>query len=425
MTRSQSKIGTLLTAALVLIFSIPNAGAVELTIWHHTYPPAEEFIKQKAAEYTKQNPNVTFKFESDPHGDYEVKLFAAFAGGNAPDIINLLDYLYPKFVQKKLLAEISLPAFGVKTKEELEALYEPGALVGNTVDGKIYGVPEELNTFALFLNKKHFAEAGLDATDPKIWPKTWKDLFALAKKVERRDASGKLTRLGFNWVWGNDGFWYAMQYWPILVQYGGHPVDETGAVKINSPECVKAFTETWLSVIKDGIGGPNYASVNPVNALQDFGSGRQSMAMAGIWAPPLWDQEVRDNYVTVPLPQLDPAKPATLLYNYSMTVTSASKHPEEAWKFLRFLTSDGDGYLTHTGYITGLRGWNETPTARKVQGVDVFAQGMKWGSYYWKSVTWAQEGAAIKKAIESFAQGTDVKEALDGAAEEMKAARSQ
>jgi multiple sugar transport system substrate-binding protein len=50
---------------------------------------------------------------------------------------------------------------------------------------------------------------------------------------------------------------------------------------------------------------------------------------------------------------------------------------------------------------------------------------MKWGSYYWKSVTWAQEGAAIKKAIESFAQGTDVKEALDTAAEEMKAARSQ
>jgi hypothetical protein len=51
--------------------------------------------------------------------------------------------------------------------------------------------------------------------------------------------------------------------------------------------------------------------------------------------------------------------------------------------------------LTHTGYITGLRGWNETPVAKKVQGVDVFAQ------------------------------GTDVKEALDVAAEEMKAACSQ
>ena len=103
--RSHYNIGIFLSVALLSMLSIGSARAVELTIWHHTYPPAEEFIKIKAAEFTKQNPDVTFKFESDPHGDYEVKLFAAFAGGNAPDIINLLDYLYPKFVQKKLLAE--------------------------------------------------------------------------------------------------------------------------------------------------------------------------------------------------------------------------------------------------------------------------------------------------------------------------------
>lgn len=99
--------------------------AAELTLWHHTYPPAEEFIKQKAAEYTKLHPDVTFKFESDPHGDYEVKLLAAIASGSPPDMINVLDYLYPKFVAKGLLAEISLPAMGVKTKEELDALYAP------------------------------------------------------------------------------------------------------------------------------------------------------------------------------------------------------------------------------------------------------------------------------------------------------------
>src|SRR6478735_2460990 len=74
------------------------ANAAELKIWHHTYPPAEEFIKQKAAEYTKLHPDVTFQFQSDPHGDYEVKLLAAIAAGEAPDLINVLDYLYPKFV---------------------------------------------------------------------------------------------------------------------------------------------------------------------------------------------------------------------------------------------------------------------------------------------------------------------------------------
>jgi hypothetical protein len=46
MTRSQFYIGTLLTAAL-LFFGIENTLADELTIWHHTYPPAEEFISKR------------------------------------------------------------------------------------------------------------------------------------------------------------------------------------------------------------------------------------------------------------------------------------------------------------------------------------------------------------------------------------------
>jgi len=402
-----------------------QVSAAELTLWHHTYPPAEEFIKQKAAEYTKLHPDVTFKFESDPHGDYEVKLLAAIASGSPPDMINVLDYLYPKFVAKGLLAEISLPAMGVKTKEELEALYAPGALAGLTIGGKVYGLPEELNTFELFLNKKQFAEAGLDATDPAVAPKTWSDLFALAKKLQKKDASGKVEHLGFNWVWGLDGFWYAMEYWPILVQYGCQVIDDKNEVAINSPACVKAFTETWQNLVKDGIGGPDFATVNPVNALQDFSQGRQAMTIAGIWAPPLFEGDVKENYVVVPLPQLNPSDPHTLLYNYSMTVTKASKHPEEAWSFLRFLTSDADGYLRKTGYVTGLRGWADSPAAKETRGAAIFAKGQEYGSYMWRSLTWAEEGAAIKKAIETMAQGGDVKSALDDAATEIKSARAK
>ena len=78
MMRSQYNIRTFLFAGLLSIISMGTARAVELTIWHHTYPPAEDFIKQKAAEFTKQNPDVTFKFESDPHGDYEVETFRSF-----------------------------------------------------------------------------------------------------------------------------------------------------------------------------------------------------------------------------------------------------------------------------------------------------------------------------------------------------------
>jgi len=401
------------------------ANAAELKIWHHTYPPAEEFIKQKAAEYTKLHPDVTFQFQSDPHGDYEVKLLAAIAAGEAPDLINVLDYLYPKFVSKGILAEANLPAMGVKTNEELEALYSPGALKGLMIDNKIYGLPEELNTFALFMNKEHFAEVGIDVTDKANWPKSWDDLFAMAKKVQKKDDSGNFTRLGFNWVFGLDGFWYAMEYWPILNQYGCEVLDAAGKATINSPQCVAAFTDTWQRLVTDGIGGPDYATVNPVNALQDFSDGRQSMMMAGIWSPPLFGEDVKKNYVVAPIPQKDPANPKTLLYNYSMTVTQASKNQEEAWRFLRFLTSDGDGYLRQTGYVTGLKGWEQSDAAKATIGADIFADQLQYGTYFWRSLTWNEEGKAIKDAIEQMMQGTSVQEALDQAAKQIDFVRSQ
>ena len=65
-----------LSAATVLSAS-SMAAAVELTFWHHTYPPAREFIEKKAAEFTAQHPDITIKLHDDPHGDYEVKLLAA------------------------------------------------------------------------------------------------------------------------------------------------------------------------------------------------------------------------------------------------------------------------------------------------------------------------------------------------------------
>ncbi|WP_411035956.1 ABC transporter substrate-binding protein [Shinella sp. BYT-45] len=409
-----------LSAATVLSAS-SMAAAVELTFWHHTYPPAREFIEKKAAEFTAQHPDVTIKLHDDPHGDYEVKLLAAIAAGNAPDIVNVLDYLFPQYAGRGILAEVDNAAFGVKDAAAFEALYQPQALSGLTINGKVYGVPEEFNTLALFINKAHFKEIGLDGEDEANWPKTWNDLLDVSAKLTKEDGS----RLGFNWVWNLDPYWYAQQYWPILQQYGCDVVDGNGKATINSDACVKAFTETWQALIDKKIGGPTMATVNPVNALQDFSEGRQSMAIAGIWAPPLFSDEVKEQYVVVPLPQLDAANPKTLLNSYALAVTEGSKHKKEAFEFLNFLTSDSAGYLAATGYVTGRKGWAESETAKSTRGAAIFAEGQKHGSFVWRSETWTQEGNAIKAAIEQFAQGVPVKDALDQAAQDIDSVRQK
>jgi len=385
-----------------------GANATELTFWHHTYPPARDFIEKKAAEYTAQHPDIIIKLHDDPHGDYEVRLLAAIAANNPPDIVNVFDYLFPQYASRGILAEVDHSAFGASSAEELAARYQEKALSGLTVDGKIYGLPEEFNTLALF-------------EDPAVWPKTWNELFDLAEKLTHEDK----TRLGFNWVWGLDAYWYAMEYWPILEQYGCEVVDSVGKAAINSEACVRAFSETWKILIDKGIGGPNLATVNPVNALQDFSEARQSMTIAGIWAPPLFSDEVKEQYVVVPLPQLDPSNPKTLLNSYALAVTAESKNKKEAFEFLSFLLSDADGYLEATGYITGLKNWGETKVAKRTRGSAIFAEGQKYGSFVWRSQTWTREGNAIQVAIEQFAQGVPVKDALDQAAQEIDAIRQR
>ncbi|MDR3440122.1 sugar ABC transporter substrate-binding protein [Telmatospirillum sp.] len=421
MLKIRSAICSGVLSAAALIAAASTAFAVELTFWHHTYPPARTFIEKKAAEFTAQHPDITIRLHDDPHGDYEVKLLSAIAAGNAPDIVNVLDYLFPQYGKRGILAEVDLSAFGVKSAAALEALYQPKALSGLTIDGKILGVPEEFNTLALFINKAHFKEIGLDATDPATWPKSWNDLFSLASKLQKPDNS----RVGFNWVWNLDPYWYAQQYWPILTQYGCEVVDASGKAAINSDACVKAFSETWKVLIDKKLGGPELATVNPVNALQDFSEGRQSMAIAGIWAPPLYSDAVKAEYVVAPLPQFDPANPKTLLNSYALAVTAGSKHKKEAFQFLSFLTTDSDGYLATTGYVTGRTGWADTKVAKETRGSAIFAEGQKHGSFVWRSPTWSEEGTAIKNAIEQFAQGVPVKQALDQAAADINSIRQR
>ena len=248
-----------LMAALALagsaLVSVPAAEALELVFWHHTYPPAKDFIEKKAAEYTAAHPDVTIKLHEEPHGDYEVKLLATIAAGNPPDIVNLLDYLFPQYVSKGILAEIDPAAFGAKSIAEVQDLFMPAALSGLTIDGKVYGVPEEFNTLALFLNKQHFTDVGLDATDPANWPKTWNDLFALAGKLQQKDGAGNVTRLGFNWVWNLDPYWYAQQYWPILEQYGCKVVDDAGKAAINAPAASRPSPRRGRSSSPTGSAG--------------------------------------------------------------------------------------------------------------------------------------------------------------------------
>ncbi|MBW7885528.1 MAG: sugar ABC transporter substrate-binding protein [Caldilineaceae bacterium] len=432
-------IALVLVVSMLLTACVPVAQApaappaaageqVKLTFWHHTYTVATDWMQGKIAEYQAMNPNVEIELVEYPHGDYEVKLLAAISAGNPPDIINLLDYLFPKYYDKGLLAPVDPAAFGVADQQGVIDLFEKPALDGMTFDGNVYGVPAEFNTFVIFANGSHFQEIGLDPADPAVCPATWDDFFALAKQLEQRDASGNLTRLGFNWVWGLDLFWYAQQYWSGMRQYGCEVIGPDGQAAINSPACVQMFEETWYKLITEGMGGPALATPNPVYAFQDFMDGRQSMVIGGPWAPAAWREnapDVYENYFVCPHPQLDPANPKSFIHTYALGVSAGSQNASEAWKFLDYLLADPGEMYAAAGYINGRTGWLDSPEVQASKGLDVMRQDYENGAFVWRSSTFTEEGEAIKNAIETFVQDGNVQGALDKAAEEINAARSQ
>ncbi|MCO5242967.1 MAG: extracellular solute-binding protein [Anaerolineae bacterium] len=117
------------------------------------------------------NPNVEIELVEYPHGDYEVKLLAVISAGNPPDIINLLDYLFPQYHAKGLLAPVDPAAFEVADQQGVIDSFEKPALEGMTFDGTVYGVPAEFNTFVIFANGKHLAEivGWISMTPPSGW----------------------------------------------------------------------------------------------------------------------------------------------------------------------------------------------------------------------------------------------------------------
>jgi len=407
------------------------AEPVTITFWHHTYTVATDWMRQQVKEYQKDHPNVNIEIVEYPHGDYEVKLRVAIAAGNPPDIINLLDYIFPEFYEKGWLAPVEPNSFGVEDQQGVIDLFEKPCLEGMTFDGKVFGVPAEYNTFVLFMNKKHFAEIGMDAEKlSQEWmenPLTWDEFFVLAKKLEKRDASGRIMRMGFNWVWGLDPFWYAQQYWAGLRQYGANVIGQDGKATINSPESVAHFMDTWYRLVKDNMGGPDIATQNPVYAFQDFMNERQSMCIGGPWAPAAWREdapEVYENFVVAPIPQKDPNNPKNFVHTYALGVSSGSKVQSEAWEFLNFLLSKPGEMYKVAGYINGREGIFNLPDIEEaLQGSDVYVQSYKTGEFVWRSKTWAQEGDIIKKAIEEFMQDGQVKKHLDEAADEINKVR--
>ncbi len=267
------------------------------------------------------------------------KTMLAIAGGNPPDLAGNWAIHVAPFAEKKALT--CLDGFIARDKFPLED-YVPPYLETCRYAKKLWALPIVPATTALFYNRKMFREAGL--TRP---PRTIQELDEFARKIDKFDEDGKLLRMGF--LHTEPGWWK----WSWGYYFGGRITDGNGKVLpdpapwVKSLEWAGRYAEHYgrdkLGNIKSGFGDFD----SPQNA---FIAGKVGMVIQGVWMPNFINRYNRGlEYGVAPFPSEKPlpeGHPVTQVETDVITMPAGCPHPEEAWKFMKWLAGpEGAGIL--------------------------------------------------------------------------------
>lgn len=393
-------------------------GNVTIEIWWHEYGPFTAYVKELIEAYKKVRPNVTINPVVTSSGDINQKLTVALATGTGPDIMDQDASFYELYYAKGVLEPLNLEVFGAKSYDELASRYTPGGLAAGTFGGKIYALPYQGNSMSLFLSNKAFEAAGLNPV--KDAPKTWDDMKALGPKLKKVQGN-RTVQKAFDFPYHSPR-WEMQMFQPLVEQFGGKLLSDDGkTAHLNSPEAVKALT-LWRDVTKV-TGDPKTTMNTPSNPNQDFIDGRTAMWVTGPWATSQIRQSpIKDGFTVVSYPQVNPAKPHTIVYGWMWGVNKAKPAAQKvvAWDFIRFMLAKPDEWLAKVAFVQPVKGVNETQVAKNFPFFDAHMKDVASATWYIRSEYTNEIGQAVGRAIErTVYDGADPKSSLDQAQAEI------
>lgn len=303
---------------------VPGLGAARLKFWNTMNQAECEAFAPVLTEFKLKYPDIEIDVENVAFSQARAKYEQAVKAGTAPDVFRSDRFWLKDFAKQRLVEEFNTTGM----QDELDDLL-PLARDVVTIDGKTWGIPHTLDCLALFYNKAHFKDAGIERPPEDF------DGF--------RETARKLTDPGkgrYGFFLHPEGWWFE----PFLFGFGGRYFDDAGNLTINSDQTLKALH--YLIDLKDAD-----KAVPPVNVrndaysimMQGFKSGQISMILNGPWAirDILAGQEFKDkteDLGVAPLPH-GPFARHSPVGCQSLVVGKGSKHKPEAQAFIRFCCS--------------------------------------------------------------------------------------
>jgi len=321
-----------------------------------------EQLQKFATDYQQLRTYVKINFRKVRPEEFENLFINALADDVGPDIVSINPRDLRKYQNRLATMPASLDLSKVFTQgkyfketvmvQEKQIMPTARAIKDNfvstvyadaVIDGEIYGLPLSVDALALYYNKDLLDQAGIPEA-----PATWPEFMEAVKNSTRFDKNGDLIQAGAALGTGNN-IERSFDILSLLMMQSGLIMAKDSYVSfangLDKPEqghpaltALRFYTDfaqptkevyTWNEKMSD--------------SLEEFTRGKVVFYFGFAYDyPRLKKLAPQLNLAVVPIPQLNEAKPINVANYWLETVVKKSRHQNEAWDFIRFLTTSAN-----------------------------------------------------------------------------------
>lgn len=284
-------------------------------------------------QFEAENPGIKIKIEKIPGSqEYVNKMLLSFVAGTEPDIMALDASSAAVFINNGVLRDLR-PFFEHDSEFNLDD-YWPNVVQIDSRGEKVYAIPGDFTPMVMYYNKRLFDEAGVPY--PRAgW--TFDQFLETAKRLTNGPQYGFVFTNWMpgwiTWIWNNGG--------DVL-----DPAGDRALGYLDSDRSTRALT-FCANLVNVQRVAPSLSST-AATGVDPFTNGDAAMQISGHWAMVGYQSAPKDekgqpklkmsDVGVVELPTNLPQS-VTVMYEVGFAIGKNCKHPEAAWKLVKFLTS--------------------------------------------------------------------------------------
>lgn len=330
----------LAVAVLVLTLVAParsQAVTLRFSNWHLVEAVWGKSLREAINVFESRNPGIRIAPEPISYAEKEGRYQAECAARRMPDVVKLHNFSLTMFFE--LGCAMDLTPFVQREGPDFSKTWFEFPVKSLTYRGRLMAMPGDYMSQVLMYNKALYQAAGLDPNRP---PRNWIEFLDHARRLTRdSDGDGRVDTWGFS-IPASKNPGLPLRITPLVWSFGADFITADNRSGLNTPEFREAFKYIVELATVHKVMPPGVTTFGPQDVRTQMAHRRVAMLVGSGWTFPIVhaiNPELNAAEVLEAAPMPEGRKRVTAAWLSGWIMSPHTQHAEEAWKFIKFLTS--------------------------------------------------------------------------------------